>query len=179
MVCLALFLVLLQSCKPCCNDPLIVKVPDSDATLPSLRWEVAVMSQTLSGPVSSMTMYSDPVTNITVKTTDKVDVYLIAVDNESGIKKMSMKGGFGYTCIPQGGGTALAVDGIVPEQSMDFSPLTTCGIKEWKLSIAPLNVALSCPNSGLLSGGMIGITGSGENFKGGVSGLTLNVSVTN
>lgn len=137
------------------------------------------MSLTPTGPVSSMTMYSDPVTNIAVKTTDKVDIYLIAADNESGVKKISMKGGFGYTCIPAGGGTALAVDGFIPEQSMDFSPLTTCGIKEWKLSIAPLNVALSCPNSGLLSGGSIGITGSGENFKGGVSSLTLNVSVSN
>lgn len=136
------------------------------------------MSQTPSGPISSITMYADPVTNISVKTTDQVNVFLIARDDESALKKMNMKGGFGYTCIPPGGGTAIAVDGFVPEQYMDFSVLTDCGLKEWKLSITPLNVALGCPNNSSLSNAMIGITGTGENFKGGTSSLTLNVSVT-
>jgi hypothetical protein len=178
LLCLPLLALFFQACQPCCTDPLIVKIPNNDATPPTLRWEVAVLSQTPSGPISSMTMYSESVTNISVKTTDKVDVYLVARDVESGVKKMSMKGGFGYTCIPPGGGTTIAVDGYVPEKSMDFSALTTCGLKEWKVSTEALNVSLSCPNNGMLSGAMIGITGNGENFKGGVSSLTLNVNVT-
>ncbi|MCW5922266.1 MAG: hypothetical protein KIS77_07985 [Saprospiraceae bacterium] len=178
LICLPFCALLFQACQNCCTDPLVVKIPNNDATPPSLRWEVAVLSQTPSGPISSMNMYTEAVTNISVKTTDKVDVYLVARDDESGIKKASMKGGFGYTCIPPGGGTAIAVDGFVPERSMDFSMLTTCGLKEWKIALEALNVSLSCPNNGALSGAMIGITGNGENFKGGTSSLTLNVNVT-
>ena len=176
LLCLALSALCLQSCKPCCTDPLIVEIPKNDDTPPALRWEVAVLSQTPSGPISSMNMYADAVTNISVKTTDKVDIHLVVRDDESGVKTMSAKGGFGYTCIPPGGGTAIAVDGFVPERSMDFSALTTCGLKEWRLRIEALNVSLSCPNNGGLSGAMIGITGNGENFKGGTSSLTLTVN---
>lgn len=174
---LALCALSFQACKPCCTDPEIVKIPDADATPPVLRWEVSVLSQTPAGPISSMTMYSDAVTNISVKKTDEVNVYLVARDEESGVKKMNMEGGFGFTCMPAGGGNGLSLHGITPKRSVDFNKLMTCGLKEWKLSIEALQLSY-CPNNLVISGGGINITGTGENFKGGTSNLTLNINVT-
>jgi len=178
VICLALFAQFFQSCKPCCTDPEIAKIPNADATPPALRWEVSVLTQTESGPISSMTMYTDLVTNISVKKTDEVNVYLVARDEESGVKKMNMKGNFAYTCLPPGGGIGLSVHGFVPEQSVDFNKLTTCGLKEWKLSIEDLELS-HCPSAMNIVGAGINITGNGENFKGGASSLTLNLNVAN
>lgn len=175
--CLTLFLPAFQACRPCCTDPEIVKVPNADATPPTLRWEVSVLTQTPNGPISSMTMYSDPVTNINVKKTDEVNVHLVARDEESGVKKMNMEGGFGFTCMPAGGGQGLSLHGVTPKRSVDFNKLTTCGLKEWKLSIEALQLSY-CPNNLVINSGGINIAGSGENFKGGISNLALNINVT-
>jgi hypothetical protein len=177
LLCFALCALSFQACKPCCQDPEIVKIPAADVTPPALRWEVSVLTQTPTGPISSMTMYSDPVTNITVKKTDEVNVHLVARDEESGVKKMNMEGNFAFTCMPAGGGQGLSLHGITPKRAVDFNKLTTCGLKEWKLSIEALQLSY-CPNNLLISGGGIGITGTGENFKGGTSSLTLNINVT-
>lgn len=177
VICLLLLAPFFQSCKPCCTDPEITKVPANDATPPALRWEVSVLTQTNTGPISSITMYTDPVTNISVKKTDEVNVYLVARDEESGVKKMKIEGGFAYTCLPPGGGNGLSLHGFVPERSVDFNKLTTCGLKEWRLSIENLELS-RCPNNMNIAGAGINITGSSENFKGGTSNLMLNINVT-
>jgi hypothetical protein len=174
---LALLILSFNACKPCCTDPEIVKIPANDATPPVLRWEVSVLTQTDDGPISSMTMYTDPVTNISVKKTDEVNVYLVARDEESGVKKMNMEGNFAFTCMPAGGGQGLSLHGFTPKRSVDFNKLTTCGLKEWKLSIEALQLSY-CPNNLVINGGGINITGTGENFKGGTSSLSLNINVT-
>ncbi|MCB0529588.1 MAG: hypothetical protein R2791_17065 [Saprospiraceae bacterium] len=177
-VLLSLFTCLIISCKPCCDDPMIVRIPEADGTPPALQWEVAVKSQTPDGPISSINLYNEQTTGITVKTTDQVDVYLIATDKESGVKSLMIQGGFGYTCTPQGGGIPLAVDGIVAKKSEAFSQLTTCGLKTWKIGYDALNVAFSCPGGGDLSAAIVTLQGNANNFKGGSSDIILNIEVT-
>jgi len=163
----------------CCNDPAIVKIPASDGSAPILHWEVTVLTQTPAGPISSLTQHANPTNNLTVHTTDEVGVYLVATDNESGVKKIGTQGGFSYTCTSPGPGgvlNAAIIDGFLPKQEVIFSDLTTCGLKQWKIKRECLNVSFSC-NSGTISNRSAGMTGTAENFKGEGGSINLTIEI--
>ncbi len=172
------FSLVFLSCAAPCTDPEVVKIPAADATAPVLHWEVAVLTQTPAGPISSYTPYNAASNSISVHGTDQVDIYLVGRDEESGIKKIGMSGGFTYTCTP-GAGTPFIADGIIPNDETIFNKLTTCGLKEWKIAHKNLNVAFSCGGGAAISNRSVGLTGKADNFLGGHSETQLIITVTN
>jgi len=65
----------------------------------------------------------------------------VARDEESGIASISMQGGFSWTC-DQGGGQLIIIDGIIPQQTEDFSTSPCASVEE------TLSVELIQPDCG-------------------------------
>jgi hypothetical protein len=172
----ASLLFLLPACDNCA-DPAMVTIPDADATPPVLHWEVVVQSNTPSGPISSMTQYYDAASNITVKSNDDVDVYLVGTDEESGIKKITLKGGFGYLCTPAGSEVSMAVGGLIPEGGVDFSMLTKCALRGWRLSKESLDLNFQCDPNSTAGNRSISLQGNSINHKDGAGESTLTIEV--
>lgn len=169
-------LLLFPSCNNCA-DPAMVTIPAADATPPALHWEVEVQSNTPSGPISSMTQYYDAANNITVKSSDEVDVYLVGTDDESGIKKITLKGGFGYLCTPAGSDVSMAVGGLIPEGGVDFSMLTKCALRGWRLSKESLDINFQCGPNSAAGNRSISLQGACTNHKDGAGESTLTIDV--
>ena len=99
-----------MGCTPSCGDPALVAIPAADATAPTGKWMVSVLTVTPSGPISSMTPYEDPSNTLSVKTTDEVTVQWVVTDEESGIKTTSMEGSWVQACsTPSGPISATAL----------------------------------------------------------------------
>ncbi len=172
--------LLFTACDPAststCGDPALVAIPaEADPTAPELTWMVTQASETPSGPISSLAPYTGANVSITAKPTDQVKVYLIAKDEESGVRRVRMSGGFGQTCTT--GSSALAASGIIPEMSQDLSFLTVCGMIQWQLPEIPIEVGMACATGYTLSELGFAITGTAENNKGGESTSTLTITV--
>jgi hypothetical protein len=161
---------------PACDDPALVAIPGADDTPPLLTWMVTQASETPDGPISSIGPYTGDNITLNVKPTDQVKVYLVARDEESGVKQVNMSGGFGQTCQTPGG--AIAASGILPNLSQDLGFLTVCGIIEWRLPDIDIDVGMSCvPDNGVLTQLGFGLNGSAENHKGGTATSTLQIVV--
>lgn len=160
---------------PVCGDPALVSIPLSDASAPTATWIVTVLTQTPSGPISALTPYSDASNNVTVKTSDQVTITFQGKDEESGVKYLETKGGFGYTCTATG--NAIAVDGFIPSSIQDLSVFTVCAPIQWSLPKADVNVNLSCTPPRVYSSGGIGFTGIVRNHKDMETTSTLHFNV--
>jgi hypothetical protein len=171
-------LLLFAACDPgnTCGDPALVAIPATDDSEPELTWMITQASVTPDGPISSIGPYTGAEVTITAKPTDEVKVYLIARDEQSGIKQVSMTGGFGQTCTSGSG--AIAASGILPEQSQDLSFLTVCGMIEWRLPEIPIEVGMPCVAGNTLAQLSFGLTGTAENNKGGTVSSRLTITVT-
>jgi len=127
----AVFLVLLScACDPCDDQSGTIEIDPADRTAPDLYWQVTTLTNTPDGPISALRLITDPNTNITMTPNDFVEVTLFAEDNESGVKRMNVQGGFGYTCARPDG--AIALSGIIPGDNPAFFNLAegVCGFAE-------------------------------------------------
>ncbi len=177
----ALFVVtLFISCSPpppcnSCNDPALVIVPEADASAPVVQWEI---SQAVTNPdgtmASSISIVDDPSVPVNLNYADNVTttVYANATDEESGVKCISLGGGFGFSCT-QPGGIGLLGSGILDDQRQ-CSGLTLCGLKSSRLQQENLEQFLTgCNPPRALASGDFSIEAVVENMKGIVDTVTL------
>ena len=169
--------VLLPACSPgsACGDPALVTIPAADDSAPELTWMVTQASETPEGPISSIGPYTGAEVTINVKPTDEVKVYLVARDEQSGVKQVSSSGGFGQTCTSASG--AIAASGILPGYSQDLSFLTVCGMIEWRLPELTIETGMACVAGSTLTQLGFGLTGTAENNKGGTATSVLTINV--
>jgi hypothetical protein len=170
-------LLFFAACDPgtTCGDPALVTIPAADDSAPELTWMITQASVTPDGPISSIGPYSGAEVTINVKPTDDVKVYLVARDEQSGVKQVSMSGGFGQTCTSPSG--AIAASGILPSYSQDLSFLTVCGIIEWRLPEINIETGMACVAGSTLTQLGFGLTGVAENNKGGTATSVLTINV--
>lgn len=166
-------LFLFTSCDSPCGDPALVEVPASDASAPEAIWQVTILSNTPSGPISALTQFTEAENSVSVSASDQVTVTLIGKDEQSGVKSLKTSGGFGYTCNVDGG--SFIADGILPTV-MQSQPLTTCGMKEWKLPTSTIDVNFTC-GTGTLANGSVGITSEVINGLGATTSTTMTIQV--
>ncbi|MBK6949262.1 MAG: hypothetical protein IPH16_15450 [Haliscomenobacter sp.] len=165
-----------MGCTPSCGDPALVAIPAADATAPTGKWMVSVLTITPSGPISSMTPYEDPSNTLTVKTTDEVTVQWVASDEESGIKTTSMEGSWVQACNTSSG--PISATALVPKVEQDLSFLTVCALKSWSLPRTEINVNFPCPPPGTLTDASYTFTGKASNMKGGGAMSVLKINIT-
>jgi hypothetical protein len=163
-------------CNPC-NDPALVVVPDADATAPVVQWEISQAVTHSDGTMtSSISIVSDPSVPVNLNYEQNVSttVYANATDEESGVKCISLSGGFGFSCT-QPGGIGLLGSGILDNQR-DCSGLTVCGLKSMRLQQDNLEQFLSgCTPPKVLASGDFAVEVVVENMKGIVDTVTLTL----
>lgn len=116
---LACFLVLLScACDPCDGEGAI-EIDFNDNTAPDLYWQIVTSTTTPSGPISALTLVTDPDYIHTMTSNDIVEITLFGEDNQSGIEWLNIQGGFGYTCSRSD--AAIALSGIVPGNRVFFN----------------------------------------------------------
>jgi|GEM_PF-1942920 hypothetical protein len=175
----AFFLVLLScACDPCGGEQGAIAIDFSDRTAPDLYWQIVTRTNTSSGPISSLSLVTDPDYSMTMTKNDVVEVTLFAEDNESGIKWLDIQGGFGYTC--SSAGEAIAFDGIVPGNRVfyDFAE-GECALAEGEYPVFIIDGTNLCPGGfpNLLNGGyqLLGSSANSNDFIRQDHTLTINI----
>lgn len=151
-----------------CLDDLMVPIPTSDTTPPSLEWEVTNVGTGIS------TTYTNATNNITANLSDTLNIHLIGRDADGGVMEMSFAGGgFTYTCrvdtLLQTVTTSIITD------VADFSSLTSVALKEWKMTKNDCWFDW-CSGKEYVSGAL-GNWGQVKNFNGGMVESTLNIEI--
>ncbi|TXF85995.1 hypothetical protein FUA23_19865 [Neolewinella aurantiaca] len=158
------FLLVLLSCA-CdpCDDPGTIEIDYSDRSAPDLYWQIVTRTTTPSGPISAITLVSDPNSSIGITSNDVVEVTLFGEDNQSGMKWLNLQGGFGYLCSAADG--AIALDGIIPGNRIFFDLAEgECAVAEAEYPVFVVDGSSLCPGNfpGLSNGGYE-LLGSGAN----------------
>lgn len=166
------------SCKPCnsCDDPKLVKVPSSDPSPPGYHWEMSQAVMHSNGTAtSSISIVPGGTAVIHSSAADSITttVYLTAHDPESGVKCISVHGGFGLTCMSKDS-TAIAIDGIIQSHSV-CTDLTSCCHKDMRIAIEDLGKYIQCPGNRNLTNGGVGLTGIVTNCTGTQDTVSLTV----
>lgn len=121
-------LMILAACK---SDPALVRIPAVDSTPPTLRWELHNESAM---PNAVITEFKESSNITTIHRADKVHLYLVAEDLESGIRHAILTGQFDYLCIdPSAPDQGTNSHGSIPGQTIHLDMLTLQALKEWKL----------------------------------------------
>lgn len=155
---LAAFVVLLSAaCDPDnCPDGLIPIDPD-DNTAPDVYWQINSVTMTPSGPASSLTLLNEFENTYEMSVNELVTVFLVAEDNESGVRTIDITGNFGFTC-EQAGGNIFIADGVFPGNPINFTSSNTCGTPEGAYQATIIDASDFC-------------SGNGESFLGAVYGF--------
>ena len=161
---MACFLVFLScACDPCDGEPGAIAIDVADRTAPELYWQVVTRTSTPSGPISSLTLLTDPSASVAMTHNDVVEITLFAEDNESGVKWVDLQGGFGYICGNANG--AVALDGIIEGDRVfyDFAG-GECAIAEAEYPVFIIDGSNLCfPAFPNLSSGGYELLGSSAN----------------
>ncbi len=163
--------VFLGACRNCCEEPGMVEVPSTDATPPQLSWMVTRST----GTASSIAPYSGREITVRVSREEAVKVYLLARDEQSGIRRVSSTGGGGWTCSTSG--AALIFDLILPTYSQSLSFVRRCSVVEWSLPEYSIETDKSCSPGYTLRELRYGLRGTAENAKGGRDTSFLDIIV--
>lgn len=175
---LAAFLVLFScACDPCDGEPGAIEIDPSDRSVPELYWEVVYFTETPDGPISAISIFTEPVLTLPMTTSDIVTVTLKAEDNQSGIEWMDIQGGFGYSCSQPGG--TIVFDGIIPGNRVyyDFAE-GNCALAEGEYPAFEIDGPMLCTGTyPTLSNGGYQLNGSATNGNGlfQQNQLTINV----
>lgn len=174
-----LLILLSTACDPC-DDPGTTEIDRQDNTPPILTWEVTVLSQTPSGPASSIALLSDAQNDVTIAADEELTLRLLAEDPQSGIQWIDLQGGFGYIC--NSGNGAIALDGIVPGDPVQFNHAEDCCAQvEGAYPAFTIVAADLCPETfPTLTSGGYAFDGTAENGNGltGESTLLINLVPT-
>lgn len=168
-------LFLMNACRSrCCEDPGLVRIPSSDASAPELIW---MITRATSGatPTSSIAPYSGENISITVRRTETVRVFLMARDEQSGIRRVRSTCGFGQSCLSSNG--VIFYDGLLPEYAQSPTLMRECGVVEWSLPEYNIDTQRGCPPGMNLAELTYALTGTAENNKGGTATSNLLISV--
>ena len=165
-----LFALIFSQCQPCnsCNDPLLIKVPAADPSPPTYQWEMSQAVHHSNGlETSSISMVPAGTATVNSIAADSVttNIYLRAIDPESGVKCIRISGGFGMTCSEPEGMAALAIDGIITPKE-NCQGLTACCMKELRMTMEDLGDYIRCPGNRILNNGGIGLNAVITNCKG-------------
>jgi hypothetical protein len=126
-------------------------------------------------PTSSIAPYSGENINIIVSRTETVRVFLMARDEQSGIKQVRSTCGFGQSC--SSGNAAIFYDGILPEYAQSPTRMRECGVVEWSLPEYNIDTQRGCPPGTNLTELIYALTGTAENNKGGPATSNLVIFV--
>lgn len=161
---LAAFLVLFScACDPCDGEPGAIEIDVSDRTAPDLYWQIVTRTNTPSGPISSLSIITDPNYSMVMTQNDVVEITLMGEDNESGMSWLNIQGAFGYTCSSTGG--AIAFDGVIPGNRIfyDFAE-GECALAEAEYPVFIIDGSNLCTGDfPTLANGGYEIRGSGAN----------------
>lgn len=169
-------LLLLNACRSSsCEDAGLVKIPSSDASAPELIWMVTRVAGGAT-PTSSVTPYSGADTTIVVKKGETVKVFLMARDEQSGIKQVKSTGDFTQICLS--GNSVTSESGSLAEHSQNPTFIGRCVVVEWSLPEYDINTRYnSCPPWINFSDLIYFLRGTAENNKGGTATSNLLISV--
>ena len=119
---------MLVACK---SYPALVRIPSADTTPPALKLGTDNESAT---PNAVITEFKES-TNVTpIHRADKVHLYLVAEDMESGIRHAILTGQFDYLWIdPSAPDQVTNSHGSIPGQTIHLDMLTLQSLKEWIL----------------------------------------------
>jgi hypothetical protein len=161
---LACFLVLFScACDPCDGEPGAIEIDFSDRTAPDMYWQIVTRTTTPTGPISSLSIVTDPNYSMAMTKNDVVEITLLAEDNESGIKWLNIQGAFGYTCTDAN--EAIVFDGIIPGNRVfyDFAE-GECALAEGEYPVFIIDGTNLCSGNhpDLTNGGYL-LTGSSAN----------------
>ncbi|MFK8163236.1 MAG: hypothetical protein AB8H12_12295 [Lewinella sp.] len=160
---LACFLVLFScACDPCDGEGAI-EIDVADSTAPDLYWQIVTRTNTPSGPISSISIVSDPDYVLTMTSSDVVEITLLGEDNESGMSWLNLQGGFGYTCSTFD--AAVSLSGIVPGNRVSFNfDDGECALAEAEYPVYIIDGTNLCPSDyPILNSGGYALLGSGAN----------------
>ncbi|MCS7036669.1 MAG: hypothetical protein RMJ33_01715 [Saprospiraceae bacterium] len=151
-----------------------MNIPASDASAPELIW---MITRATGGgtPTSSIAPYSGESISITVSKTETVKVFLMARDEQSGVKRVKSTGGFGQKCSSSG--TAIFYDGILSEYSQNLTFIRKCGVIEWMLPEYTVDTQRGCPVGLNMTELVYAFRGVAENNKGISDTSNLLISV--
>ena len=163
------------ACNPC-NDPQLVKVIPNQSLI-RYNWEfIQGVHHNYNGTsTSSISIIPAGTTTINSVSNDSVttSINLVATDTTSGIKCISIQGGFGLTCFTPGG--AIVLDGILPVQEQ-CNELTKCCLRTEHISANEIDNYINCGKDRVLSNGSVGLTGIIKSCGGKIDTVRLNVS---
>ena len=164
LVAVILLPIFFSSCD--CEEPGTVAVTEDDDSFPIITWEVATAATDSEGRmISALTFYAEDENTIPVGINERVTVTLKAMDEQSGIKYIELKGGFGFTCINTTTSTANIYDGIIPTDSKDLSPVSGCAKVEATLDPIVLSFDI-CESPYTFSSGSYALTAIVHNHAG-------------
>lgn len=175
---LAAFLVLFScACDPCDGEPGAIEINPSDRSAPELYWEVVYFTETPDGPISAISIFTEPVLTLSMTANDIVTVTLKAEDNQSGIEWMDIQGGFGYFCNQPG--AAIALDGIIPGNRVYYDlDEGDCALAEGTYPAFEIDGPMLCTGAyPTLSSGGYQFNGSAANANGLTSQNQLTINV--
>lgn len=127
---LAMLVVFLSaSCDPDdCPDGFI-SINPSDTSGAEMEWRITSFVNTPTGPASSIVILDDVENTYTVGENELVTVFLIATDNQSGIRSINVTGGFGFSCQEDDESIVLG-SGTFPGNPFTYGGSMTCGAAE-------------------------------------------------
>lgn len=161
---MACFLVLLScACDPCGGEEGAIEIDVSDVTAPELYWQIVTRTTTPSGPISSLSIVTDPSYSLAMTQNDVVEITLMGEDNESGMSWLNIQGAFGYTC--SSANEAIAFDGIIPGNRVFFDFAEgECALAQAEYPVFIIDGTNLCTGDypSLTNGGYL-LTGSGGN----------------
>ncbi len=162
---LCLILVMLGvmiACKQ--TDPSLTHIPKTDSTNPTLEWVLDIETAGAQGPVKATQTFKETNNIVSIKRTDKVHLYLLSNDNESGIVYSELKGEFDYLCIdpnvPEKGANS---HGSIPGNYIAFDEMKIQAHKSWKLDGYRLLNNFSCDGEYTYSRGKFVLEGEAIN----------------
>lgn len=176
---LAAFIVLLSaSCDPDdCPDGFI-GIDPADASGADVHWRITSFVSTPSGPTSSIVILDEFENTYTVGENELVTVFLVATDNESGIRTIDVTGGFGFSCEEDNGSIILG-SGVFPSNPFSFGGSMTCGAPEAAYQVTEFTGSDFCAGPDrTFRGATYGLDGIAENNVDilSLTRLTINVN---
>ena len=165
----SLFMIalIISSCTPCneCNDPKLTKINRTDTSKPSIQWSFSSGRTSAGTATSSIAIVPDPAAGVDANVAPDLTygIYAEATDNESGIKSITMSGGFSNTC--KTGANLFTTHGTLGEQRQDFS-FTNCALKAWNLKELKIERYADCGTGHILVNGNLACQVITENFAG-------------
>jgi hypothetical protein len=161
---MACFLVLFScACDPCDGESGAIEIDFSDRSAPELYWQIVTRTTTPSGPISALSIVTDPNYSMVMTKDDVVEVTLMGEDNESGIQWLNIQGAFGYTCGSPNG--AITFDGVIPGNRIFYGFAEgECALAQGEYPVFIIDGTNLCSGGypDLTNGGYL-LTGSGSN----------------